>query len=269
MLSTMSVPAASIIGMICTLLISTVVPIAAFIIAAVKWKGRVRISSFFIGAATFIVFAMILERILHTVVFRATGTLFTDNIWLYAIYGGLAAGLFEETGRFLAMKFCMKNTLSRENALLYGIGHGGTEAILLIGLTYINNLLYSVLINSGSLTSMLAPYDADTRQTLLLQLSALGTTPSIHFYLAGLERIGAMLLHVVLSYLVYLAVKNSAPKYYALAVFLHAFLNAAIVILSSKISVVLTEIAFIIVILLLAFLIYRHEKGRDEAGTQS
>lgn len=257
-----SVSVASIIGMVCTLLISTVVPIAAFIIAAVKWKGRARISSFFIGAATFIVFALILERILHAVVLGATGTMIAGNIWLYALYGGLAAGLFEETGRFLAMKFCMKKTLNRENAILYGIGHGGIEAILIVGLTYVNNLIYSALINSGSLTSVLAAYDGKTQAALLQQLSALGTTPSIHFYLAGLERIGAMLLHIVLSYLVYLAVKNGAPKYYALSIFLHAFLNAAIVIISSKISVVLTEIAFIIVILLLAFLLYRHEKSQ-------
>lgn len=53
-----------------------------------------RISSFFIGAATFIVFALILEQILHIVVIKATGTALTGNIWLYALYGGLAAGIF-------------------------------------------------------------------------------------------------------------------------------------------------------------------------------
>lgn len=257
------VSSASMIGMVFTLLISTVTPIAAFIIAAVKWKGKVRISSFFIGAAAFIVFAMILEQILHTIVIGATGTLITGNIWLYVLYGGLAAGLFEETGRFLAMKFCMKKTLSRENAILYGIGHGGIEAILIVGLTYVNNLIYSALINSGSLTSILAAYDADTQAAVMQQISALWTTPGYQFFLGGVERLGAMLLHVVLSYLVYLAVKNGTPKYYVLSILLHALTNAVIVLLSSLVSGILAEIVFIIVVLLLAFLVYRHGKNQS------
>lgn len=255
------VSTANIIAMVFTLLISTVVPIAACIIAVFKWKGKVKISSFFIGAATFILFAMILERILHAVVLGTTGTLLTGNVWLYAIYGGLAAGLFEETGRFLAMKFCMKNTLNRENAILYGIGHGGIEAILLVGLTYVNNLIYTLLINSGSLTSLLSVYDANTQQTVLRQLTALGTTPSYLFYMAGVERINAMLLHVVLSYLVYLAVRNRKTGLYVLSVFLHALVDAGFILLSSKLSLVLCEVILFAAVLLLAFVIHRYDKS--------
>lgn len=254
------VSTANIIAMVFTLLISTVVPIAACIIAVLKWKGKVKISSFFIGAATFILFAMILERILHAVVLGTTGTLLTGDVWLYAIYGGLAAGLFEETGRFLAMKFCMKNTLNRENAILFGIGHGGIEAILLVGLTYVNNLIYSLLINSGSLTSLLSAYDANTQQTVLRQLTALGTTPSYLFYMAGVERINAMLLHVVLSYLVYLAVRNRKTGLYVLSVFLHAMVDAGFILLSSKLSLVLCEVILFAAVLLLAFALYKYEK---------
>ncbi len=261
------VSTASIIGMIFTLILSTVTPIAAFLIAAVKWKKKTNISSFFIGAATFILFAMVLERILHTVVLGTTGTLITGNIWLYALYGGLAAGLFEETGRFLAMKLCMKKNLNRENAILYGIGHGGIEAILLIGLTYVNNLVYSALINSGSLTALTASYDAETQALLLQQLSVLGTTPSYQFYLAGVERIGAMLLHVILSYLVYLAVRNGKPLFYVSAIFLHAILNAAIVIVAAKISAVLSEVILLAAVGIIGFLLYRHEKSAAASET--
>lgn len=253
------VSTASMIGMVFTLLISLIVPIAACIVLVVKWKKKVRISSFFIGACTFILFAMILERLLHTVVFRLTGTLITGNIWLYALYGGLAAGLFEETGRLLVMKYYMKDTLSPENAILYGVGHGGIEAMLLIGLTYINNLLYSLLINSGSLNNLLSAYDAGTQQTLIQQLNVLGTLPSRQYYLAGIERIGAMLFHVVLSYLIYLAVSRHNLKLYVLSVFLHAFLNAGVVILSQLVSVLLSEIIMLLIVGLMAALLYRHE----------
>lgn len=255
------VSTASIIGMLFTLLISLIVPIAACIVLALKWKKKVRISSFFIGACTFILFAMILERIFHTFIFRITGTLITGNTWLYAVYGGLAAGLFEETGRLVAMKFFMKDTLNRENAILYGVGHGGIEAILLIGLTYVNNLIYSLLINSGALTNLLSTYDADAQQTVIQQLNVLGTLPSLQFYLAGIERIGAMLFHVVLSYLIYLAVSRNNLKLYALSIFLHGFLNAGVVILSRMVSVLLSEIIMLLAVVLLAVVLYRYEKG--------
>lgn len=58
------VSTANIIAMVFTLLICIMVPIAACIIAVRKWKGKIRISSFFIGAATFILFAMILCEII-------------------------------------------------------------------------------------------------------------------------------------------------------------------------------------------------------------
>lgn len=255
------VSTASMIGMLFTLLISLILPIAACIVLMLKWRKRVRISSFFIGAAFFFLSAMILERIFHTVILRVTGTSITGNVYLYAIYGGLAAGLFEETGRYMAMKFCMKKTLSRENAILYGVGHGGAEAILLIGLTYVNNLIYSLLINTGALSSLLSAYDAGTQQTLMQQLDVLGTTPAFSFYLAGIERIGAMLLHIVLSYLVYLAVKKRKTGFYVLSIFLHAFLDAGIILLASRLSVLLSEFILIAAVALLAFLLFRYEKN--------
>lgn len=258
------VSAASIAGMIFTLIISLAVPIAAGIAVCLKWKGRVRISSLFIGAGTFILSAMILERIFHTVILFSTGNLITGNPWLYALYGGLAAGLFEETGRFLAMKFFMKKTLSRENAVLYGIGHGGTEAVLLIGFTYINNLIYSVLINSGALSSMLSVYDADTQALITQQLDALGNTPSLLFYLAGVERIAAMLLHIALSFLVYLAVKDRKPGFYVLSIVLHALVNAVTVLVSS-ISPLLSEAVLIGMVLLFILFLFQYEK-KSNAG---
>lgn len=261
------VSSASIIGMLFTLLISLIVPIAACIVLILKWKEKVRISSFFTGVCTFVLFAIILERIFHTLILRLTGTLITGNLWLYALYGGLAAGLFEETGRLVAMKFLMKDTLSRENAILYGVGHGGIEAILLIGLTYVNNLICSLLINSGTLPELLSAYDADTQQTIIQQLSILGTLPSLQFYLAGIERIGAMLLHVVLSYLVYLAVSRHNLKLYVLSIFLHAFLNAGIVILSQLVSVLLAEIILLSAVVFLAVVLYRYEKGNSFTGS--
>src|SRR5699024_7721580 len=64
-----------------------------------------------VGAGIFFVFAQVLEAILHQVVFFVD--IFTTN-WLqnplvYAIYASLAAGVFEEIGRFIGFRFLLKN----------------------------------------------------------------------------------------------------------------------------------------------------------------
>lgn len=240
-LTIQNVPAANMIGMAVSLIVVVGLPIVLCIM--VRRKTGARISSFFIGAATFIVFALILEQILHTVVFAAAGTAITGNIWLYALYGGLAAGIFEETGRYLAMKLCMKKTLNKQNAIMYGVGHGGIEAILLVGMSCISNLLLSVSINSGQL-GMLLPMtglDETTSQQLMAQLSALSMTPALHFYLAGVERISAILFHISASYLVYLAVKKKKISWYLLAILAHFLLDAMTAVMAAYLPVLALE----------------------------
>ena len=197
-----TISAASIIGMVFTLIISIVLPVALGII--VYKKTHAKITSCFIGAGIFVGFALILERILHTIVFAVTGNALQNNIYLYGLYGGIAAALFEETGRFVAMKFFMKKDLNKGNALMYGVGHGGAEAIIIVGLTYVNNLISSLWINTGGAQFVMSQLDAAMQgmtyqqmQTLhsamqertYQQLQALWQTPAYHFYMAGVERV--------------------------------------------------------------------------------
>jgi len=232
---------ASIVGMVISLLVSVGLPIALCIIVCRKTKAR--ISSFFIGAATFVLFAMILEQILHTVVFKVSGTALTGNIWLYGLYGGLAAGVFEETGRYLAMKLCMRKNLNKQNAIMYGVGHGGIEAILLAGMACVNNLVIAVMINGGQAPMLLTISGVNdaTYQQALAQLMAVGTTPSWQFYMVGLERISAIIFHISASYLVYLAVSRKKPVYYLLAVLAHFLLDALTVIVARVLSIPVLE----------------------------
>lgn len=241
-----NVPATSILGMIVSLIVSVGLPI--FLLIVIRKKTGARISSFFIGAATFVIFALVLEQILHLVVVSATGTLLTDNIWLYALYGGLAAGIFEETGRYLAMKFCMKKSLDKQNAIMYGAGHGGIEAILIAGLACVSNIITSVMINSGQMPTLLSVSGIDeaTYQLTVSQLSVLGTTPSWQFYMAGLERISAVIIHIAASYLVYLAVKNKKVSWYLLAVLTHFLVDAITVITAKYLPILVVELVLLV-----------------------
>ena len=76
-------------------------PIALFIAGRVKLKAR--ISSFFIGAGTYLLFAMLLEQQLHALVIQFCGLNAQSRPWLYYVYATLAAAVFEETGRLIAI----------------------------------------------------------------------------------------------------------------------------------------------------------------------
>ena len=59
---------------------------------------------------------------------------------VYCFVLALTAALFEVVARFGVAKILQKN-INCEQGVAAGFGHGGIEAIVLIGMTYVNNLL--------------------------------------------------------------------------------------------------------------------------------
>ena len=233
-------------GIIFSLCISIALPVVLLIVVHKKTKARMAMAG--IGVATFFLFAMVLEQILHAVVLGVGGERITGNIWIYGLYGGLAAGLFEEVGRFVAMRFAMKKQLNLPNALMYGVGHGGIEAILIVGLASVSNLVTSIMINAGTLEASLGALDQATKEATLTQLSALWTTPSYQFFLSGIERIVAVTLHIALSVLVFQAVKLGKKRYWFLAFAIHVGVDFATVIAANYLNLVLVEVMLAVLV---------------------
>ena len=211
-----------------------------------KWR------TFFIGAVTFILFAMVLESILHNLLFLTPlWPVLQGNIWLYGLYGGLAAGVFEETGRILAFKLFLKKEREPVAALSYGIGHGGAEAILLVGVTMINNLVLAVIASAG----------ATTDPAVLELAEQLTTTPAGMFLWAAFERFGAIILHLSLSVLVFAAVRVPGKTWsFPAAILIHAAADFIAVVSNAYLPVAATEIivlAFAVIVALLARKVYR------------
>ena len=87
-----TVPLASLVGMCVSLVIAFGLPIGLMIYGRVKLKANW--IWVVIGAVTFVIFALVLEQILHIVMLRRLGNVFAGNVLLKAVYGGLAAGIF-------------------------------------------------------------------------------------------------------------------------------------------------------------------------------
>lgn len=240
-----TVSVANMLGMVFSLVVSIGVPVVLLIV--ISKKTHAKISSFFIGCGIFVGFALILERILHAIVFSAAGLVILDNFYLYGLYGGLAAALFEETGRFIAMKFCIKKSLDRGNALMYGAGHGGVEAFLILGLTSINNLVTSIMINSGAMQLTMASLPKDLQANTFQQLRALWEMPAWQFYMGGVERFSAIALQIGLSVLMYTAVKTGKKRYLIGAYLAHFAVDFLTVVFANTIPVWAVELALIVI----------------------
>lgn len=231
----------SVLGMMFSLVVSFGFPIGLFLYL---WrKKKASFFSFATGLLIFLIFVLFLESMVHSIVFDATGNLITGNIFLYALYGALMAALFEETGRFLGMKYIMRNYLTKENAWMYGVGHGGIEAMFLLGITSINNLANAMLINDGSMTGILEGLDQTARETAVEGLSVLWETPASLFFAAGFERFVAVCLQIALSILIYQAVKEKEKswRWYGTAFGIHFAVDFAAVLLAN-VSVLLAEV---------------------------
>lgn len=244
----------SLASMIFVFIVAVFVPLFTFIYFKKK-NPSARKMSVLVGTLTFIIFALVLEKTMHLAVFKAFGDVFASNIWLYAVYGGLAAGIFEETGRFLSMKYLMKNSLDKQNSIMYGIGHGGIESVILVGLTYLSLIIVAIHLNSApveKITVLMAKKPA-----LFHQMQAIAAAPAFSLCLAGIERIIAFAFQISLSYLVYKSVAEKKIQLFIAAIGLHFFIDASAVILSKYVPVYITELYLLTAISIVSFLIFR------------
>ena len=227
---------------------------------------------FFIGMAVMCLFALVLESLVHQLVLNGPiGETILNNIWLYALYGGLMAGLFEETGRFIAFLTVLKRYRSRDvNALMYGAGHGGFEAAALLGGTMISNLVLAFMINSG-LTSVLT---STVPQASMAQLEAvfeaLKTTQPVMFFISLIERVIAVPIQIALSVIVWFAAKEKGKRYlYPVAILLHFLVDAILTVAAKYISSLWIVYAILIAeavsVILFALLVWKRNHREEPA----
>lgn len=224
----MTVSAAAIAAMCCTMAVTVVLPIGLML--WYKRRGGTW-RAFAVGAGIFFLFAMVLEQAVHGIVGGSPiGPVLKGNIWLYSLYGGLMAGLFEETGRLVAFKFLLRRQTNPAAALACGAGHGGCEAVLLTGVTMLNNL---ILLHTPPDTLPAEVAEA---------VKGLADIPGSMFLWAGFERVVAIAVHVSLSVLVFAAVRSGKLRLFLLAVLLHAVVDFAAVTANSMLPTAATEL---------------------------
>jgi uncharacterized membrane protein YhfC len=256
------IPTSSLVMIVINLVLGFAIPI--YLAWWLVKKHNASWRTILIGAATFIVFALVLESLVHNIVLKGPhGAAIQNNTLYFAVYGGLMAGLFEETGRFLSMKYLLKKEPTTvKPALAYGIGHGGVEMILLFGFAMVSYLVMAVMIKTGQTDTLFSQVPAEAQGQIQAMISEL-TRANVGDWLSSLwERFSALLLHLSLSVLVWAAVRKGGKWLWLFpaAILLHALVDGiAVVLMRSTGTLVLETIIFAMAIAIagLAYMVAR------------
>ncbi len=186
-----------------TLFVSLILPVLILLVYAGKNKKQGIVSAWILGAAGFLVTQIGIRSPIITFLSAQPWfqEFFQSHLFAYAFSLAFTAGLFELAGRYAVAKLMQKN-LTWKRSLAAGLGHGGIEAIFLIGVAYINNLTYIWMIHSGAFDAMLTQVPADQAAYLETIRTSLLTTSPLLFTIAGIERILAMIGQIAMSMLV-------------------------------------------------------------------
>jgi uncharacterized membrane protein YhfC len=250
-----TVSAASILCMCVSLLICVGVPAGLAIWAKVKYKKAFSFLPLLGGAVAFVLFQIIIRVSILLPWLQSTGWP-QSNPLMYAIFLSITAGLFEEPARFLVFAM-MKKKRGFPDGFSYGIGHGGIEAILLVGLTYVNYIVYSVMINSGTWGATLSTLPDVLRGQYVLIGQGLVSSASWTYLIGGAERLCTIFIQIALSLVVLKGFQlNKKWLYLAIATILHALIDfpaAAVGLQLIKINGLILE-GFVIVVAVISAL---------------
>jgi len=227
---------------IITIALSILIPL----ILAILLRRRFRVSwlLFGVGALTFIgsqVVHIPLNNLLGKIGILPSGT---ESSWMMAqmaIVLGLTAGVCEELARAVGYMI-LKKARRAEDGLMLGIGHGGIEAMILIGIVLAGSLTQLLILRGVDLTTM--NFSVEQITYIQTQLDTFNQTPLIAL-LPLAERLIAMTLHIILSMMVLYAFQQNKKTWILWAILYHAAVDSIAVLSVNLVSIAMIELIFL------------------------
>jgi uncharacterized membrane protein YhfC len=201
-----------------------VYPLALAIIA----HRRLRVSwrYFWYGVLIFLLFQLVTRVPLFTILGIALAPTLRASavaLWVWLGVEALTAGLAEEIGRYVGYRWLMgREEKTWSKAVMYGIGHGGLESIVLVGggalLSLVSIIATSAVFNQAALS-------AAQRHTVVAQFAALAAQPGWEPLLGGWERLWTLPFHIALSVVVLQVFRRKQLRWLWVAVGAHALFD--------------------------------------------
>ena len=188
------------------------------VVVLLTWRMRTHKSLLpaFAGVLVFLVFAKVLETVPHSFFLsmaNPAAKAIRSNSILTAAYLGIVTAVFEEIGRYIAFRFFLTKYDERQTAITYGIGHGGIECMIALGITNLEYYITATVLNEGREFAFI-PEDT---QDALTSLTAFDCV------LDGISEIFLFALQIGLSILIYQAFRNEKlrGRLFGIAILLH------------------------------------------------
>ena len=220
----------SIPSLIITVILMIAIPVISFIYWRKRHKQQTKISWLLAGAVGFLVSARVLELGVHyfcIIADNPVSRFINGNTAAFVLYGITMAGVFEECGRYVIMKYVMKKNRTRENAVLYGIGHGGIEILAVLLPAMITYLAVAVLFSRGDTETALRALNI-TEETAAAALPSVQAAAAFDYAMMAMnviERLFTLLLHIGLTVIVYYGVINAKKACLPMAILLHMLMD--------------------------------------------
>ena len=209
--------------------ISLVIQVGYPLTVTLLYRRRTRApwQAFFYGAVIFAVFQLFtwlpFSVYVDAVVSARLGTASGVFLWMLAL--ALATSLIEETGRWVGFRYLFPQgglRLNWRNGVMYGLGHGSLETLLLIaGLTFVHLLAYMVL-HRGDVTLLVQSLGADGNPALSDALHVILDTSWDQPLIVALERVLALPHQVAWSLLVMSSLIARQKRWFVFATLYHA-----------------------------------------------
>ena len=160
-----------------------------------------------------------------------------------AVLLGLLAGIFEETARLILFKFVLKKVHTWKEGILVGLGHGGTEAVILGILAAL--AFFRMLAYRNVDLSTIPSIPADQLTLAKQQVAAYWSAPVFSALAGVIERAFAICLHVSLSAMVLYSIAARKSLWYWIALLWHALIDGVAVVLGGLHVSVLGQEGFV------------------------
>lgn len=210
-------------------LLMIAMPLGLAIFLTRRWKMGWGV--WWIGFATFVIsqighipFNLVVSRLLS-----GTGLVHwppTGQLLFNAAFLGLSAGVFEEVSRYLVLRFWAKKARSWRSGVLFGAGHGGSEAVIL-GLLVLLTYASMLVVRSLDLSTLVPPEQLELAQQ---QLADYWSAPWYLTLIGALERAFAIACHVFMATLVMKAFTDRRIGWLFAAIGFHALIDASAVL---------------------------------------
>jgi uncharacterized membrane protein YhfC len=173
--------------------------------------------------------------------------------WFNTLVLAGTAALFEETSRYIVLRWLAKDVRGWKEAVMFGAGYGGIEAILIVGGAAITNA-YLLLAADSLIAQSRAVAPAQVDQ-LIAQIDALRNVQAWEIGLSIYERALAIALQIALSILVMRAVMEKRLIWLFAAMSIHFAANTIALVVLRVGGVVASEVTLTVVVAVLAVFI--------------